>query len=192
MEDKQKTVCILIHGWAGFGKNVWFPYLKDILEEKGVTVFSPDLPEAKDPTFPIWEEFFLKYLEENVPKDSKILFVCHSMGGYFLPRLIAKYPDSFWVKSIIAIIFAASPFTKRPEYKRMYDVEIDFEPIKQRHIKVIYYWSVDDPRVKVEHRDFILSKFNGVDNFEYHELKDLGHLCMKQFPELAERCLQLI
>ena len=191
-QQKAQTVSILLHGLAGHGKYLWFPYLGKALEEKGVTVLAPDLPEAKDPTFPIWEEFFPKYLDENLPRNASIIFVCHSMGGYFLLRLIGKYPESEWVKSIKAIVLAACPFTKRPEYKRMYDEEVDFEPIKKLGRKVIYYWSVDDQRVKIEHKDLIVSKLGNEESFEYHELHDMGHICIKEFPQIVERCLQLI
>ena len=145
MEEKQETICILLHGWNGNGSNLWFPYLrKRIEEEKGIKVFAPDFPEAKDPTFPIWEIFFIKYIEEKIPKNVNILFVCHSMGGYFLLRFIAKYPESDVVKSIKAIVLAASPYRKCPEFRRMYDLDVDFEPIKRLHIKIVYFWSVDE------------------------------------------------
>lgn len=39
----------IIHGWEGYPKEGWFPWLKKELEDKGVEVHVPQLPNADAP-----------------------------------------------------------------------------------------------------------------------------------------------
>ena len=182
----------LIHGYSGWGTNLFFPSLRATLEEKGVKVVAPDMPDAKKPTFPVWESHFLKLVKESW-NGGKIFFVCHSMGGYFVMRMIGKYHESDWAKATDGVVLVGSSATKRPEYMPLYDDDLPWEEIRKLPLKIHCFWSLDDPRVLAEHKDLIIKELGNMKGFVYHEVNGYKHFQIKgEIPIITECCLKLI
>jgi tRNA A37 threonylcarbamoyltransferase TsaD/predicted alpha/beta hydrolase family esterase len=63
----------------------WIPWIKSQLDEKGVSVFAPLMPENWKPSYKKWKKEFEKI---DVNKDS--VLVGHSAGGGFLVRWLGE------------------------------------------------------------------------------------------------------
>ena len=70
---------ILLHGTHGNSQGNWFVWLKQKLEESGVEVWTPDLPNADHPRLVEWSQYVL----DNCPFviDRKTALVGHSAGA---------------------------------------------------------------------------------------------------------------
>jgi pimeloyl-ACP methyl ester carboxylesterase len=182
----------LIHGFSGWGDNLFFPSLRSVLESNGVNVVAPDMPETTKPTFPVWENYFLDVVIKNW-KGGKIFFACHSMGGYFILRMVGKHRDSEWVKATEGIVLIGSSSKKRPEYMPMYDEDLPWEEIRKLPIKIHCFWSLDDPRILADHKDLIVNELGPMKTFVYHEVDGYKHFQIKEdVPIITECCLKLV
>lgn len=64
----------IVHGWAGFPEEGFFPWLKSELIKRGFSVFVPVMPNALAPKIEEW----IPFLSEQVGKpDSETYFVGH-------------------------------------------------------------------------------------------------------------------
>ena len=80
---------VLIHGIGGLGREIYFPSLKEYLENLGIEVFMPSLGGYKDKTtYPQWESCFDKEILPHL--DSETIVVAQSMGTQFAVKYIAK------------------------------------------------------------------------------------------------------
>ena len=50
----QMKKVIIVHGWDGHPEDIWFPWLKNILEERGYEVIIPQLPNPEEPRIKPW------------------------------------------------------------------------------------------------------------------------------------------
>ena len=69
---------LLIHGFTGDGKGVWFPWMKRELEARGYEVFAPNLPNSCHPDLGEWVNALEPYFRQL---DENDIIVAHSLGG---------------------------------------------------------------------------------------------------------------
>jgi leucyl-tRNA synthetase/predicted alpha/beta hydrolase family esterase len=75
---KKKPKILLIHGLSGSSEENWFPWFKQLVEEKGYEVLIPDLPNADGPTLQEWITVLKKF---GITKEDRLTVVAHSLGA---------------------------------------------------------------------------------------------------------------
>ncbi|MBI2583426.1 MAG: serine hydrolase family protein [Candidatus Aenigmarchaeota archaeon] len=80
----------IIHRWDGTPESDWYPWLKRELEQEGLNVKIPAMPDTDKPKIEKWVHF----LEEQAGEiNQNTFFVGHSIGCQAILRLIQKLPD---------------------------------------------------------------------------------------------------
>lgn len=99
-----KKTIVILHGWGSTVSGKRYKEAKTLLEKKGFTVYTPDMPGfgksmlRKDELFFEDYVFFVKkFLDKN--KLKKIVLIGHSFGGRVAIRFTALYP--MYVSSLI-------------------------------------------------------------------------------------------
>lgn len=75
---------IILHAMDDSPENHWYPWLKSQLEQKGYDVWSPQLPDDKNPQITTWIPFILaggKFTEDTV-------IIGHSAGAAVILSLL--------------------------------------------------------------------------------------------------------
>jgi serine hydrolase len=90
----------IIHGWEGYPKECWFPWLKKELEMKGFRVHVPSMPDAATPKIGAWVSFLKKKV--GVP-DAETFFVGHSIGCQTILRYLESLPSHVKVGGVVLV-----------------------------------------------------------------------------------------
>ena len=77
----------IIHGFNGDTTYTFGPWLKQILENKGFTVYMPSFPIRSEASFEKWSRILDDYKNE-IKKDS--IIIAHSIGNPFIIRYLAN------------------------------------------------------------------------------------------------------
>jgi uncharacterized protein len=139
----------LIHGWAGYPENSWFPWLKASLEAKGFEVIVPAMPDPIHPKKSEW----VKFIKDLVPDpDKNTFFVGHSMGCRTILRYLEDLTEN---KKIGGAVFVAGwvnlPVWDGRTEKETKVVEdwvnppMDFKKVLKHANKFVAIFSKDDP-----------------------------------------------
>ncbi|MBS3140266.1 serine hydrolase family protein [Candidatus Woesearchaeota archaeon] len=80
------TAIFIIHGYGGYSKENWFPWLEQELVKLGHTVIVPDFPHPSNPKLEEWLEYFSQF-----PLDEDTIVVGHSLGGAFILSLLEQH-----------------------------------------------------------------------------------------------------
>ncbi len=76
---------IIVHGWEGSSTSDWMPWAKDALEQMGVKVIVPDMPNPETPMIGEWVEH-LASVAGTPDKDT--YFIGHSIGCQTILRYL--------------------------------------------------------------------------------------------------------
>lgn len=68
----------IFHGTGGFPEENWFPWAKEQLENRGITVTVPQFPTPEGQSLAAWLEVMKPYVSDVT---SETLLVGHSLGG---------------------------------------------------------------------------------------------------------------
>ena len=80
----------IIHGWDGYPEEGWFPWLRKELEDRGVEVFVPKMPDAAEPRINKWIPTIAKAIGQA---DENTYFIGHSMGVQAIVRYLSGLPE---------------------------------------------------------------------------------------------------
>lgn len=185
MVSAKKRVFI-VHGWGGYPKEGWFPWLKKELIKQKYEVNVLEMPNTVKPKIKEW----VNYLSKQVDKlDNNTLFVGHSIGCQTILRYLEKEN-----KKCAGVIFVApwltlSNLETKVEIniaKPWVETEIDFNKIKKLKIKFVSIFSDNDPYVPLENIKFFEKKINS----DIIVLKNKGHFSgddkVKKIPEIMD------
>ncbi len=151
----QKKIYI-IHGWGGSPEKDWLPWLKNKLEEKGLLVFVPEMPNTDEPKIDEWVD----HLSGVIPNpDENTYFAGHSIGCQAIFRYLEKL-DGEKVGGVICVAGwfeleglesdeewqIADPWLKTP---------MNFEKIKNIAKNIIAIFSDNDPYVSLKNNQKI-------------------------------------
>jgi predicted alpha/beta hydrolase family esterase len=142
----------LIHGWGGSPLGAGFEWLKKKLEERGVEVVAPYMPDSENPKIEPW----VSKLKEIVKFDEEVVLLGHSIGV----QAILRYLEGLEEGSVKACVFVAGWFDlketayKEPEeekeiVKPWIETKINFDKVKGRCKEFIALFSDDDPCVDI-------------------------------------------
>ena len=147
----------IVHGWDGTPEESWFPWLKQQLEERGLEVSVPQMPEAHNPRIQNWVPALVAAVG-TVDKDT--YFIGHSMGVQTIARYIESLPDGSHVGGAV---FVAGFFKRLTGLENDPDVQetdkhwltapIDLEKVAQRMRASIAIFSDNDPWVPLDNQD---------------------------------------
>lgn len=137
---------IIVHGWSDNPEGSWFPWLKRKLEEKGMKVEVPAMPDTDIPKIDAW----VKKLEETIGKPDRDTFlVGHSIGCQAIMRYLEKTNAK-----VGGILFVAGWFTlkdlgndEKIIAKPWLETKIDTDKVKTNRIIAIF--CDDDPYVPI-------------------------------------------
>ncbi len=141
----------IIHGWEGNPNSNWFPWLKSKLEEHGISVSVPQLP---DPFHPKQEEW-LEALREAVGKPAKDdYFIGHSLGCITILRYLESLNDNEEIGGAVLV----AGFTDDLGYKELtdfYRTPILWERINLHCKKFVSIASDNDQYVALKYSDIL-------------------------------------
>jgi predicted alpha/beta hydrolase family esterase len=187
----------VIHGWEGHPDEVWFPWLKTELENRGHKVELLQMPGTESPKIDEW----VPYLAQSVGNaDDKTYFVGHSMGCQTILRYLETLPADVRVGGavLVAGFFHLTGVTKPDEVLMVWpwiNTPIDFDKVKSHTDKFTAIFSDNDAFVPltnvklfqqnlgaktiVEHD---MNHFNNKNNPDYKQIP----LILKSFLKIAE------
>ena len=128
---------IILHGTGDKPDQFWFPYIKAALENKGYSVWLPQLPNAEKPNLKDWLSFVL----ENGTISSDTILIGHSAGAQLILTLLEKIDCQ--VKQVILVSGYAEALPNDPESKERR--ELNLEAMKPHAKDIIFINSDNDP-----------------------------------------------
>lgn len=185
---------VLIHGIGGVNREVYFPALKQYLENCGVEVLMPSFGGYKDgTTYSKWENCFDKEILQKLDKNT--IIVAQSMGTQFSVKYIAKrkpeiglYISTAGPKNVLDM--KPEIGEKREVYKQtaqqFVPTESDFEIFKNLPFEKFSFYSNDDNFFTQENLEHYAEAIGATKCF----LKDKSHFNKEEiaygFKELEE------
>lgn len=145
---KNKKIVYIIHGWGGYPKEGWFPWLKKELEKRRFKVFVPKMPDTDTPKIAAW----VSHLKKVVNKaDKNTYFVGHSIGAQTIIRYLEKLPKGERTGGAIFVAGWTSLTNQTPEEKPIakpwIKTKINFPKVKKLSKKFVAVFSDNDPYV---------------------------------------------
>lgn len=138
---------LILHGAGNNSQGNWFPWLKQELESKGYTVWSPDLPNANEPNQKQWLEAIFSNKEWKFNDES--LIVGHSAGATLILRILESLSDGVQINKAILVAGPVKIGEKHPEffqYKRdLVRNPFAWEKIKKSAKSFYFIYSDNDP-----------------------------------------------
>ncbi|EMI5490695.1 serine hydrolase family protein [Providencia stuartii] len=130
---------IIIHGYTASPEKNWFPWLKAQLEQQGVVVKVPAMPDPLSPDPQRWQQHLL---DAQIELDKDTVVIGHSLGCVTLLRYLASQQQQ------IGGYLLVSGFTEEqatlPELKAHTDISLDYANLKSLSDKRISIISSND------------------------------------------------
>lgn len=173
---------VILHGTLGSPKSNWFEWLQKDLLDKGFEVWLPTLPGAEQPSLREWQTFVTK----NCPfkLDDQTIIIGHSSGAILAVILAAELS----LGAIVCLsVFQDNSLNWEPN-NRLFDVDFNFEKVKQNVPLRLCIQSDDDPYVSVAQAKFVADGIAA----EFLVIPGQGHFNLeksdsyKEFPRLVE------
>ncbi len=180
----------IIHGWDGYPEEGWFPWLKKELEQQGIEVHVPQLPDAENPRIEKWVP---KLAEIVGAADKDTYFVGHSMGCQTIARYLELLPEGI---KIGGAVFIAGFFKRltglendpdvQETARHWLDAPLNFEKIKSHLPKSVALFSDNDPYVPLDNQDDFREKLGSKILIEHQKGHFSGNEEAKQLPVVAK------
>lgn len=182
---------VLVHGLNASSKHCFLPKAKEELESHGLSVIASDYPNPADPDYEEWRQKFLSDLHTQW-KGGPLIIVGHSLGGYFILRLIGDSVNEPWTKEIRGILTVGGTTTLRPTHRMIYAVPINWEAILSFDPWVVVLYSTDDQRISSEHPQFACEQLRGLTHLDYVETSGYGHFILTEAPIVVQKILDFL
>lgn len=183
MMSYMKTA-IILHGTLGSPDSNWFKWLKKELEQSGLIVWLPQLPQAEQPSLRKWQRFIKEQCP--FPINEETLIVGHSSGAIL--ALVLAENNTEKIGAIVDVsVFYDNSLQWQPNDK-LFDVQFDWTAIRDGVIKLIFVHSDNDPYVPLFQAQFVATNTDA----EILVIPGEGHFNLerseeyKQFPKLLE------
>lgn len=171
---------IIVHGWGGYPKEGWMPWLKEELEKKGFEVLVPAMPDTDNPKIETW----VSYLAQVVGQPDEVtVLIGHSMGCQTILRYLETLSKGQKAGKVI-LVAGFGPYLsgltdeEKPIAKPWIETPLDFEKIKSKAKAFIAIFSDNDPYVPLEENSKLFKEELGakiiVEHNKYHMSGDDG------------------
>lgn len=141
---------IIVHGWASYPEDGWFPWLKSKLEAEGYQVDIPSMPTPLVPIIKNWVGHLQKTLG---PVDQDTIFVGHSIGCQTILRYLETIDTPIRGAVFVAGFFKLEGLESIAEEKvaeAWIKTPIDLEKVKRIMGRSIAIFSDNDRFVPLE------------------------------------------
>lgn len=178
-----KTALIL-HGTMGSPDGNWFQWLKSELENKGLTVWLPQLPNPKQPSLHAEADFV--HANCPFPINEETLIVGHSSGAILALILAQENPTK--VGGVVAVSVFHDNSLKWDANNSLFDIPFNWEAIQKNTRKLLFVHSDTDPYVPLDQAKYVANNCKA----EILVIPDQGHFNLEQseaykaFPKLVE------
>jgi uncharacterized protein len=183
---------IIVHGanenkasaYKGGRENTrhWHPWLKKILEEKGIKVSGELYPRDWNPSYKEWKEVF-----EKNPISEETILIGHSAGCAFILRWISE------TKRRVQKIILVAPYILKTKEFPLFNPLTDFKignEIEKYCNEIVTIYSKNDYYFILQSVKFLRSAIEA----RFIEYLKAGHFCtsngFKEFPELLDEILR--
>ena len=186
-----KKRVFIVHGWGGYPKEGWFPWLKKELIKKKFDAVVLEMPNTAKPKIKEW----VNYLSKQVGTcDANTFLVGHSIGCQTILRYLEKENKKCAGCVFVAPWLTLSNLETKVEIniaKPWIETEIDFKKLKKLKIKTVSIFSDNDAYVPLENIKLFEKKINS----DIIVLKNKGHFSgedkVKQIPEVLKEILYI-
>ena len=180
---------LILHGTKGNSKKNWFPWLKEELEKIGYGVWAPDLPDADRPNIKRYNDSL--FSNKDFVFNQKTIIIGHSSGAVEILGLLQKLPKKVKVHSVY-LIGSFRDSLGWDNLSGLFEEPFNFELIKTKANKFIFFHSDDDPYCPLEHADYLAEQTGGeliiLPGQKHFSISTAGEK-YKQFPELLNSIL---
>jgi len=181
---------VILHGTDGNHKENWFPWLKNELELREFNVWSPDLPQADEPSIKRYNKFLLKKNDWEFDQDT--ILIGHSSGAVAILGLLQDLPKDISVDTCY-LVGAFKDDLGWDSLKNLFDDPFDFNLIKTKAKQFIFIHSDNDPYCPLDHAKFLSKELNGIlikkKKQKHFSVGTMGKQYL-QFPDLLNLILQ--
>lgn len=146
---------LILHGTNGSSSENWFPWLKGELEQRGYTVWLPDLPHAEKPNIETYNKFILSNKDWEFNEES--IIIGHSSGAVEILGLLAVLSEDIQVNKC----FLVGSFINDlgwDSLKELFLKPFDFNTIKKHAKEFIFIHSDNDPYCPLDHAQYLTEK----------------------------------
>lgn len=175
---------VIVHGWKGNPEADWLPWLKHELEERSYMVVIPAMPNSSNPDLTQW----LYCLKKNIGRlDGNTYLVGHSLGANAILHYLSQAPNGKSAKVILVAGFTEPLVIGKEELKNFFEIELNYENIKNSAGEIVIINSNNDPYVPLEQGLILLQKTGGRFKVLYGYKHFNSEAGVKKLPEvLAE------
>ncbi|MFH1222274.1 MAG: alpha/beta fold hydrolase [Candidatus Micrarchaeota archaeon] len=176
---------LILHGWGADSTSNWFPWLKQQLEQKGITAYCPNLPSSMLPRKAAWLEAARKAVGKY---DESLSIIGHSLGAVAILRILESFGKGEKIDKAILV----SGFAKNVgllEINDFFRGAYDFVKIRKNANKFFVINSDDDPFVPLSYGEEMAKQLNAkflVEHKAGHINAGTGHLSYQRVLELLE------
>lgn len=174
---------LILHGTDGSSRGHWFPWLKSQLEAEGYRVWVPDLPGADRPNAKRYTEFLMSNNDWQF-NDQRVI-IGHSSGAVEILNLLQALPEGTKIRLGILVGSFSSDLAKQPEWNTLtglFETTFDFELIKNRAEKLVFFHSDNDPYCPIEQAKYLADQTSS----EFIILPGKGHFSSESNPPVME------
>lgn len=176
---------LIIHGYAGYPEENWFPWLQEQLQHIGHDVFVPPFPTPENQTLESWRAVLAE-----VPIDKDTIVIGHSLGGAFLLDILERHRLAGAV--FVAAVSGPIPRPVDKEITEFTHRRFDWPAIVRNVEAVAVYHSDDDPFIPLAQARSLAKRFGTA----VQVMENGGHLNAAsgfvEFPALLETVLTFI
>lgn len=174
----------IVHGSFSSPFSNWIPYLRKEIENKGLVVYTPDLPSGVGyQNYTNWENMMLEYVKIGLINENTTIFA-HSIAPVFICKFLVN--NKIKIKRLISVCGFNNYLGLNEDYDNVNETMYfnNLIDVKKYCGDIICYYSKNDPYVKYdvekEFADIVADKEIVIDdgghlNSEsgYTEFKDL-------------------
>ncbi len=153
--------------------------VKKELEQKGLQVWVPDLPQADQPNIARYNEFIFQ--NQDWIFDEETAIVGHSSGAVAILGLLQHLPNNTKVGTCI-LVGSFKNDLGWSSLSELFLEELNFELIRSKAQKFILVHSDNDPYCPLEHAEYLAEKLNG----QLIVKTSQGHFNTNQNPEYTK------
>ena len=179
----------IVHGFMASPSDHWFQWLKEKLEERGISVRVLALPDSSAPNPSAWKQT----LSENLDQLNESTFiVAHSLGSVSVLNYLEDREDDKPIGGMILVSGFVAPLPELPQLNSFVEHQIDFEKIVRAVPQRAVIGSTQDSIVPYSLTEALASELR----VDLYSIDDAGHFLAEDgydsFPKLLDTLLKMI
>ena len=180
---------VIVHGWDAAPDSNWFPWLKQVLMEDGITCEVPTLPNSALPVLSDWVQQ-LNQTIENLKREGKLILVGHSLGCITIAHYLNQVEKAYADGCIFVAGFSGN--VRNQAFKEFYETAVNFENAKKKIGRSISLFSRDDLHVPFQRSHELANQIGSeiVDLNGYQHF--MGSQGVRQLPVLLPELQKLL